>query len=279
MIEKLTAVIFLIRPLNFVITFVSVFVAALICKPDTILTLNLVLAAFAASVVLASGNIINDIKDVEVDKINRPERPLPSGKISRINAYTLYLILVLISILISFLLNEMAALIVLLSIVLLFVYSKYLKQIPLVGNTTVSFLTGLVFIYGGVVVGNPSAAIIPAVFAFLINFIRELIKDMQDVEGDKKANVVTFPIKYGFHKSKILILLFTILLILFTTYPFISKLYKIEYFVIVMVIVNPILVYCLKILFEENSANNLKKISNLLKISMIFGLLVIYVGV
>ena len=278
MIEKLTAVIFLIRPLNFVITFVSVFIAAFICKPDTILTLNLVLAAFAASVVLASGNIINDIKDVEVDRINRPGRPLPSGKISRINAYTLYLILVLISILISFLLNEMAALIVLLSIVLLFVYSKYLKQIPLVGNTTVSFLTGLVFIYGGVVVGNPSAAIIPAVFAFLINFIRELIKDMQDVEGDKKANVVTFPIKYGFHKSKILILLFTILLILFTTYPFISKLYKIEYFVIVMVIVNPILVYCLKILFEENSTNNLKKISNLLKLGMIFGLLVIYVG-
>jgi len=254
-------------------------VAALICKPNTILTLNLVLAAFAASVVLASGNIINDIKDVEVDRINRPERPLPSGKISRINAYALYLILVLISILISFLLNEMAALIVLLSIVLLFVYSNYLKQIPLLGNITISLLTGLVFIYGGVVVGNPSAAIIPAVFAFLINFIREVIKDMQDVEGDKKANVVTYPIKYGFQKSKILILFLTILLILFTAYPFISKLYKIEYFIIVMVIVNPILIYCLKILFEENSANNLKKISNLLKLSMIFGLLIIYVGV
>ncbi len=279
MIEKLTAVINLIRPLNFIITFVSVFVAALICKPDTILTLNLTLAALAASFVLASGNVINDIKDVEVDKINRPERPIPSGKITRTNAYTLYIILVLISFFISFLLNEIASIIILLSIVLLYVYSNYLKQIPLLGNITVSFLTGLVFIYGGVVVANPTAAIIPAVFAFLVNFIRELIKDMQDIEGDKKANVVTFPIKYGFQKSKILILFFTIMLILFTTYPFLSKLYKIEYFIIVMVIVNPILIYCLKILFEVNSANNLKKISNLLKLSMIFGLLVIYVGV
>lgn len=279
MIEKLTAVINLIRPLNFIITFVSVFVAALICKPDTIFTLNLTLAALAASFVLASGNVINDIKDVEVDKINRPERPIPSGKITRTNAYTLYIVLVLISFFISFLLNEIASIIILLSMVLLYVYSNYLKQIPLLGNITVSFLTGLVFIYGGVVVANPTAAIIPAVFAFLVNFIRELIKDMQDIEGDKKANVVTFPIKYGFQKSKILILFFTIMLILFTTYPFLSKLYKIEYFIIVMVIVNPILIYCLKILFEVNSANNLKKISNLLKLSMIFGLLVIYVGV
>jgi len=278
-IEKLTAVIKLVRPLNFIITFVSVFVAAFICKPDTILTLNLVLAALAASFVLASGNIINDIKDIEVDKINRPERAIPSGNITRTNAYALYIVIVLVSIVISFFLIEMAMLIILLSIILLFFYSKYLKQILLVGNVTVSFLAGLVFIYGGVVVGNPHAATIPAVFAFLINFIREIIKDMQDVEGDKKAKVVTFPIKYGFKKTKNLILFFTILLILFTTYPFILKLYKIEYIIIVMVIVNPILVYCLKILFEDNSANNLKKISNLLKLSMILGLLVIYVGV
>lgn len=279
MTEKLTAVIKIVRPLNFLITFVSVFVAAFICRPDTILTLNVFLAALVASFVLASGNIINDISDVEVDKINRPERPIASGKITVTISYGVYIALVLISILISFFLNDIVFIIVLLSIVLLFVYSKYLKRIPLLGNITVAFLTGLVFIYGGVVIGNPSAAIIPAVFAFLINFIREIIKDMQDVDGDKLVNVVTFPIKYGFQKSKILILFITIMLILFTTYPFISKLYKIEYFVIVMVIVNPILVYSLKILFQNNSDNTLKKISNLLKLSMIIGLLVIYVGV
>ena len=61
--------------------------------------------------------------------------------------------------------------------------------------------------------------------------------------------------------------------------PFITQLYKIEYFIVVMVIVNPILVYCLKILFEDHSVKNLKKISNLLKSSMVFGLIAIYFGV
>jgi len=103
--------------------------------------------------------------------------------------------------------------IVLFSIVLLFLYSKYLKRIPLLGNVTVAFLTGLVFIFGGVVVSNPGAAIVPAVFAFLINLIRELVKDMEDIEGDKIAGVITFPIKYSLKKTSILILIIGLLLI------------------------------------------------------------------
>jgi len=263
---------------NFVITFVSVIVATLICQPHKTPGLNIFLAAFAASLVLASGNVINDINDAEIDKINKPFRPLPSGNLTIQQAYGLYVSSVFLSILISVFLNEIALAIVLFSILSLFVYSKFLKQIPLIGNITVAFLTGLVFIFGGVVVENPTAAIVPAVFAFLINLIREIVKDMEDVEGDSKADLVTFPIKFGSKKSTILILLITIPLILFTLYPFLSKLYRIEYFVTVMVIVNPILVYCMKILFEDSSHESLKKISNLLKSSMVCGLIAIYLG-
>ena len=162
---------------------------------------------------------------------------------------------------------------------ILYLYSKYLKRIPLVGNITVAFLTGLVFVFGGVAVGNPSAAIIPAIFAFLINLIREIVKDMEDIEGDTKAGISTFPIKFGFQKSKIIILIITISLILYTIYPFITQIYKIEYFVIIMITVNPILVYSLKLQFENHSSKNLNKISNLLKLNMVFGLIAIYFGV
>ena len=265
--------------MNFVITFVSVIVAAIICQPHKTPGLNIFLAAFAASFALASGNIINDINDVEIDKINKPLRPLPSGNLTIQQAYGLYISCVFLSILISVFLNEVAMIIVLFSILLLFVYSKYLKQIPLLGNITVAFLTSLVFIFGGVVVENPTTAIVPAIFAFLINLIREIIKDMEDVEGDSKADLVTFAIKFGIQKSKILILFVIILLILFTLYPFLSRLYKIEYFIAVMVIVNPILVYCMKKLFEDSSQKSLKKISNLLKLSMVLGLFTIYLGV
>ena len=279
MTKKLTTIIQLFRPLNFLITFLSVIVAAIICLPDKTLGLNVFIAAFAASLVMASGNIINDIHDIEIDKINKPLRPLPSGKITIKEANGLYILLVVISIILSYLVSEVALIIVLISILLLFFYSKYLKQIPLLGNLTVAFLTGLVFIFGGVVVENPSAAIVPAVFAFLINLIREIVKDMEDVEGDTKAGVITFPVKFGFQISKYVILLTSIILILFTLYPFIIQLYKIEYFVVVMVFANSILVYCLKILFEDQSVKNMKKISNLLKLSMVFGLIAIYFGV
>jgi len=228
---------------------------------------------------MASGNIINDIYDIDIDRVNKPSRPLPSEKISIKVAYIFYFVFIAASVFISSLLNEKAIAIVLVSILLLFLYSKYLKRIPLVGNITVAILTGLVFIFGGVVVENPTAAIVPAIFAFMINLIREIVKDMEDVDGDKKAGVITFPIKFGSRKSKLFISLITISLVLYTLYPFITQLYKIEYFIVVMVIVNPILVYCLKILFEDCSVKNLKKISNLLKLSMIFGLIAIYLGV
>ena len=279
MTEKLTAIIKIIRPLNFLITFASVIVAAVICLPGHSIEINVILAALSASIVMASGNIINDIYDIAIDKINKSLRPLPSGKIQIKNAYSLYFLLILVSIVLSFLVGEMALIIVLFSILLLFFYSKYLKRIPLLGNLTVAFLTGLVFIFGGVVVENPTAAIIPAIFAFMINLIREIVKDMEDVDGDTKAGVITFPIKYGFQKSKILVFLITVSLVLYTLYPFVTQLYKIEYFVAVMVIVNPILVYCLKKLFEDSSLKCLKQISNLLKLSMVFGLVAIYLGI
>jgi len=277
--EKLTAIVKITRPLNLLITFTSVIVAVIICQTNSFLLIDVILAATAASFVMSSGNIINDIYDIEIDKINRPLRPLPSKRITIFQAYGLYISCVFISILISVFLNETAFIVVLFSILLLFLYSKYLKRIPIVGNVTVAFLTGLVFIFGGVVVGNPSASIVPAVFAFLINLIREIVKDIEDIEGDKKAGVNTFPIKFGIQKTKILILIISTILILSTLYPFLTGLYKIEYFVLVMITVNPILVYCLKKLFEESSQINLNKISNLLKLSMVFGLIAIYLGV
>jgi geranylgeranylglycerol-phosphate geranylgeranyltransferase len=261
------------------ITFFSVIVATVICSLDKFPGLDAFLAAIAASLVLASGNVINDIYDIGIDKINKPLRPLPSGKLTIKEAYALYFIFLVLSIFVSALVNEKALAIALISILLLFFYSKYLKRFPLIGNLAVAILTGLVFIFGGIAVENPTAAIVPAVFAFLINLIREIVKDMEDSEGDKSADVITFPVKFGSQKSKFLISIITICLILYTFYPFITQLYKIEYFVVVMLIVNPMLVFCLKLLFEDHSVKNLKKVSNLLKLSMVFGLIAIYLGV
>jgi len=276
---RLISIFKIIRPINFLITFFTAVVASIICTASSLPVIKIILASVSAGLTASAGNIINDIIDIEIDKINRPTRPLPSGKLTIKGAYALYFICIILSVVLAVLVNTIVLVIVLFTHLVLFLYSKYLKRIPFIGNIIVAFLTGLVFIFGGVIVENSSAAIIPALFAFLINLIRELVKDMQDVEGDRAAGVITFPIKFGFQKTKYLITFITLILILFTLYPFITKLYEIEYVIIVMVIVNPFLVFILKKLFEDDSIRNLKKMSNLLKLNMVFGLIAIYLGV
>lgn len=266
------------RPINFVITFLSVIVAAAICVEGDYQVYKIILAAFSASFTLSAGNIINDIKDIETDKVSHPKRPLAAGKITVNQAKVEYILLTVIAILLSVFIKLPALIIVITATVLLFLYSYYFKKVPILGNIIVSLLTGLVFIYGGVAVNNPLAAIIPAIFAFLINLIREVVKDMQDVEGDLKQGIITFPGKFGFSSSKLLVAELTIVLILFTLYPFITRLYKIEFTILIMAVVNPLLVYNLKILFKDHSSSDLNKISNILKVNMLIGLIAILLG-
>ena len=278
MISTLKSFIQIIRPVNFAITFLSVIVAAAICIDGEYQVYKIILAAFSASLTLSAGNIINDIKDIAIDKVNHPERPLITGKITASQAKAEYVSLTFIALLLSFIINLPAFVIALSATVLLLQYSYYFKMVPILGNLIVSILTGMVFIYGGVVVNNPLAAIIPAIFAFLINLIREIVKDMQDVEGDLKQGVITFPGKFGFNSSKLLVVELTAILFLVTLYPFITRLYKIEFIILTMAIVNPLLIYNLKILFKDHSSSKLNKISTILKLNMFIGLIAILLG-
>ncbi len=276
--SRIKAYIFITRPLNVIITFLVVIVGALICINGYFFIPNIFLAALSAAFTAAAGNIINDIYDREPDKINHPKRPLAKGTLSAKNAWVEYFILTLLALVTSSFINRTALIIVILSSVLLYLYSVRLKKIPLLGNITIAYLTGLAFIYGGLSVNNVHGAFIPAIFAFFINFIRELIKDMDDIEGDIKVGLQTFPKRFGMKASILFITFLTITLIAFTFYPFIKNIYNIEFFVLAMLVVNPILVYFLKLLYAKNEKKNLNKLSNMLKLNMFFGLLAIYLG-
>lgn len=278
MISRLRPIIQILRPVNFIITFAVVIVGAIICINTGYSISKIILAGISAGLTASAGNVINDIIDKNADKINHPERPLPSGKISVRLAVIEYLVLVVSAVAISFFINRLALNVVLLTTVLLLIYSTRLKRIPLLGNFTIAFLTGFAFIYGGVAVDNPRAAVIPALFAFFINFIRELVKDLQDIRGDSAAGIKTFPNQFGIVPTKYFITFLTIILIAATVYPFIYKIYNIEFFVVVMIFVNPLLVYVLKSLYDNNEPANLIKLSNLLKLDMVFGLAAIFFG-
>ncbi|MCH8034016.1 MAG: geranylgeranylglycerol-phosphate geranylgeranyltransferase [Bacteroidetes bacterium] len=256
----------------------TVIVGALICIISDYSIYKILLAALSAALTAGAGNIINDIYDKEADKINHPERPLVKGIITTRKSWIEYFFLTLLAVAVSSFINQTALSIVILSSVLLYLYSARLKKIPLLGNITVAYLTGLAFIFGGISVNNVRGAFIPAIFAFFINFIRELIKDMEDIEGDTKVGLLTFSMRFGMKASILFITFLTITLIAFTFYPFIKNIYSIEFFVLAMLIVNPILVYFLKLLYEKDVTKNLNKLSNMLKLDMLIGLLAIYLG-
>jgi geranylgeranylglycerol-phosphate geranylgeranyltransferase len=253
-------------------------VAAFIASQNSFEFLTVIFAAFSASLVAAAGNIINDYFDIQIDKIAHPERPLVIGLITKHQAIIFYYVLNILALIISYFISLVVFGIVLSSILLLLFYSVSLKRFVLFGNYVIAWLTGMVFIFGGIVVGNVSGAIIPAIFAFLINFIREIVKDIQDIKGDLSSGVITFPARYGVEKAFWVILILSVFLILLTLHPFLFNYYNIEYFVIVMLIVNPLLVYFLKSIFNNYSTENLKRMSLILKLNMLFGLIAIYLG-
>lgn len=275
--KKIFAYIKITRPTNVIITFLVVVVAILISEKGKTELATILLASLSASLIAASGNIINDIYDIDADRISHPKRVLVLGNLQKKEAWFGYLFFNFTSVFLAAYLSPVLLFIVIIAAVLLFIYSLYLKRLPLIGNIIIAFITSLAFIYGGIATNNPQAAIIPAAFAFLINLMREIVKDMQDFSGDSKLNLNTFPIKYGFDKSKNLILIIAIILMVSTFYPFIIKFYKIEYFILVMIFVNPIIVYSLKLLYKK-SDDGISTVSGLLKFNMIIGLLAIYFG-
>jgi geranylgeranylglycerol-phosphate geranylgeranyltransferase len=268
----------IIRPLNCAITSAVIVFSGLICIGDKLLSVKLFAAGVVGFFSAAAGNVINDIYDVEIDRINRPNRPLPGLLITLKQAWILYAFLFASSILLSYLLIPHVSIFVLLTNILLILYSLSLKKLPLIGNIVVAFLTGFAFIFGGLVVWNVRTAVIPATFAFLINLIREVIKDMEDKEGDKLAEARTFPILYSDRTVKGFVLMVSTVLFVFTFVPFVYHIYSIDFFLIMMIVVNPILFYSVKLMYLDSSKKNLAKISSLLKLNIIIGLIAIYLG-
>jgi len=268
-------VILLLRPVNILITFISVFIGAWV--GGNIYPLKkLFYACLSGALICGGGNVLNDYFDAESDMINKPNRPIPSGIISKLNALILWIIISVIGFTLNFLITLNAVFIAATAVVLLFFYNSFIKNTVLIGNIIISFLTGLAFIYGGEAVGNIKGGFIPAVFAFLFHLGREVIKDAEDIEGDNVAKICTFPIKYGIKKSIYFVATVFILLSLFTLYPYLFLGYSLTYLLIVIFGVDLTISYVIYSLFKNQDRYNLRKVNNILKVDMLIGLLALY---
>ncbi|MBS3056430.1 MAG: geranylgeranylglycerol-phosphate geranylgeranyltransferase [Candidatus Aenigmarchaeota archaeon] len=173
----------------------------------------LVMGIISALLIAGAGNIINDYFDVETDKINRPKRAIPSGHVRRNLALKFYLALTIMGWVISYFVSFGFFLIASVNIVISFLYSWKLKPVALVGNAAVSYLSASSFLAGSLIALTFTEAVktpilILAIIGFLGTMAREIMKDVEDVKGDKKSGARTFPIIFSEIKAKILSYMF-----------------------------------------------------------------------
>ncbi len=275
--RKLKAFVDLTRPVNVAITLASIPAASILAGAALSQWLQVVLAALTGGLVAAAANAINDRFDAEIDRINKPSRPIPRGDATPGEAYVAWLILSLLAIALNVFLNWYAIGIVVFSVIILYWYSAFFKRTVFAGNLVVGLMTGMAFIYGAVVVGGFAKAVVPAVFAFLVNVAREVIKDVEDVEGDRKDGAVTLPVRFGTRPALVVTTVVIFLLIVATFVPYQTRFYTSTYLYLVL-LVDVLLATVMVWIWINASPANMNRLSNILKVCMVIGLFAIFFG-
>ena len=243
--------------------------------------------------IAAAGNIINDIYDVETDAINKPNKLIVGKSISEKTAYNLFIAFNVIGVGLGFYVSHLVgkspffSIFVVIS-VLLYVYATYLKRTFLIGNIVISVLVALSIIIVGIFELLPS--ITPdnqpfqlaffkvifnyALFAFSINLLREITKDIEDIDGDYKAGMKTLPIVIGRERATNLLFVLSLVPLFALAYYTIHSLYKNQIAVIyfLLFIMGPLLYISIKA-FSAKTKKDYHHISNMLKLVMLLGML------
>lgn len=207
-----------------IIIFTLIFTKYFLISPSLVkFTNEWTLLIFSTVLTAAAGYIINDFYDRKIDEINKPHKVL-IGRIFTTNfALYFYAAFSVGAIILGFLISMYIGLIQIFCVLSLYLYSLYFKKIALLGNVLVAFLSALVVLIVNVLyLQHFPLVYIFSAFAFFISLIRELIKDIEDIEGDRVGGCQTFPILYGILNTKRLI--YCIIAI------FIALLFAVSYF-------------------------------------------------
>ncbi len=270
----------LARPLNGIIAFISAWLGGVFASSgstDNLWDMRLLLVSIAAFLLLSAGNAINDYCDYNIDRINRPRRPLPSGRIQRLHALIFSVILIAIGIWLGTLINRTAIGFAMLVSAALVGYAFWLKRTPFIGNLVVSGLTGVTFVAGGIAIDSVQGTLVPAIFAFLFTAAREIIKDIEDTEGDLKNNVKTLAIL----NPRLAVgtaLGFMALVILFSPIPYLLGWYTWHYLLVVVLGVDLVLIGLAIRLLRDASRESCASIQRWMKWDIFVGLGAIYLG-
>ena len=260
---------------------------------------NMILFLLALGMLMAGGFIINNILDIETDSVNSPQRVIVMQNLGNKTLQNIYIWLLilgtLLSIYVSFRLGRPYLAVIYPAFYwLLYLYSRYLKGIPLLGNLVVAFMCAMVpflllmaeWPVISSIKENAAEAYIYLIklltgmtlFAFMITISREIIKDMEDVEGDEAAGYKTLPVLYGLAMSQMVVgVLLLLLLLLIALWTYFMFLYLSTWNILLALLPLTIIAFIvtLKVLNAKGKEDYFI-CSQLMKIMMLVGMLHFY---
>ena len=218
-------------------------------------SLQLLLLGFGCGFFLSgSALILNDYFDLEVDRINAPQRPLPSGKITPREAVAFAILTGLFGLVAASLINWPALFLSIPFWVIGILYNWKYKQAGLPGNLMVSSSVAITFILGGIAVGEPWNPIVWTfgLVAFLIDLGEEIAGDAMDMEGDKKRGSKSIAITMGRNFALRISGIIFVLVTLISLVPFLLNWFGTGYLVVVSVIDLAILYFTTRLLKSQS---------------------------
>jgi geranylgeranylglycerol-phosphate geranylgeranyltransferase len=272
----------LIRVVNCVLAMAGVFLGAYLCWLEPVYYSPFV-SALAAFFVCAAGNVMNGIIDIPIDRINRPQRVLVKGTLSVRFARILAGACSILAIVCACAVNTAVLITVLAALLLLTLYNLWLKKILIVGNIVIAILSSLTFMTGGWAVDYKLAMVlpgplIPAVYALLFHLVREILKDAEDVEGDRQIGVQTLPQVIGVSRSLMVGLIVFFVLAILTYIPILAIWFGATYEIIMVYIVDLPILAVLILVWGNPTPRMLRAGSICLKLGMGLGMVALLLG-
>ena len=270
---NLIALLSLIRPINSFMIGLAVVVGIAIGSPDMLFS-RLTIYGFITGFSISSYSmIINDIYDIEIDKVNQPERPLAKQIISINSALSLSLILLLIGLTSSLIISYYNIIITAIFSFLSWFYNIWGKKQGIIGNSIVASSMSIPFIFGGIMTGNVSLLVWSiSLIAFLSGMGREIIKTIADVEGDKIKGIKSVSIQFGPRNAMLIACGFIIISILISFIPVYLNLIQI-YYIPLLILTDLILIYSVFLLSKNYSKSESLKVKKYILYAMLFGLI------
>ena len=194
-----------------------------------------VTAAVAATwLAVGAGNAINDYFDREIDAVNRPDRPIPRGAVTPRGALVFSGALFAIAVVLVLALPPLAIAIALVNLVALVAYTEVFKGTPGLGNAIVAYLVGSTFLFGGAAVEAVEPTLVLFLLAALSTLSREIIKDVEDLPGDREAGLNTLPIAVGRTRALWLAAAMLVVAVLASPLPFLEGIFGAPYLALVL---------------------------------------------